>query len=407
MYRAMTNKFIFFTLVIFTTLIVACNPDANKEINEPTAYDFTRNAESTVSFDGQTTRIAMSTELVGAMVDFNKTPEQLVEMFANATVTGGDANPFSDAELNESTKSVQSKVAASMDFFSTNTAEAASIKADLESWILAQSAEVAINADVLAEEGKAGQISDGSSARYVNAKGLEYNQAVAKSLIGGLMVDQICNNYLSPAVLDAGSNVIDNDAETTADSKPYTNMEHKWDEAYGYLFGLSADATDPLATLGDDSFLNKYLARVDEDPDFTGIAEKIWRAFKLGRAAIVAGDYQVRDEQTVIIRDELSKVIAIRSVYYLQQGKKAIPTDGSSYGPAFHDLSEGFGFVYSLRFTRKSDSNNAYFSREEVDGFIGQLTEGNGFWSISAETLDEMSVAIASKFDFTVAEAAE
>ncbi|MDA9773506.1 DUF4856 domain-containing protein [Saprospiraceae bacterium] len=403
----MTNKFIFFTLITFTTLLVACNPDANKEINEPTAYDFTRNAESTVSFDGQTTRIAMSTELVGAMVDFDNTPEQLVEMFANVTATGGDANPFSDTELNESTKSVQSKVAASMDFFSTNTAESSSIKADLQSWIIAQSAEVGINTDVLAEAGKAGQISDGTAARYVNAKGLEYNQAVAKSLIGGLMLDQICNNYLSTSVLDAASNIIDNDSETTEDGEVYTTMEHKWDEAYGYLFGFSTDASDPLVSLGEDAFLNKYLSRVNDDADFAGIADAVWDAFKLGRAAIVAGAYDVRDEQAAIIRDKLSKVIAIRAVYYMQQGKNAIPTDGTSYGPAFHDLSEGFGFIYSLRFTRKSDSNNSYFSREEVDGFIAQLTEGNGFWSVSAETLDEISTAIALKFDFTVAEAAE
>ncbi len=51
------------------------------------------------------------------------------------------------------------------------------------------------------------------------------------------MTDQILNNYLSPAVLDAGDNVTKNDNDILADGKDYTTMEHKWDEAFGYLYG--------------------------------------------------------------------------------------------------------------------------------------------------------------------------
>lgn len=373
-------------------------------IDNPTTYEFLRNNESTVSFSGQTARINMGTELIGAMMDFDKTTESLLEMYANQTASGADANPYADASLNESTKSVKSKVAASSDFFSTNSAESARIKSDIESWIVAQVEEVFPNKDVLAESGRAGQIADGSSVRYVSAKGLEYNQAVNKSLIGALMVDQIVNNYLSISVLDAGDNMANNDADIVAEGKSYTTMEHKWDEAYGYLFGLARDESNPLATLGEDSFLNKYLSRVNDDSDFENIASDIFEAFKLGRAAIVAKDYQVRDQQAEIIRDRLAQVIAVRAIYYLQSGKNAIASD--DLGGAFHDLSEGFGFVYSLRFLRQANSSNPYFTREDVDGFVNKLTEGNGFWDIDAATLDSMSDIIADKFDFTVAQAA-
>jgi len=373
-------------------------------IENPTTYEFLRNNESTVSFSGQTARINMGTELIGAMMDFDKTTESLLEMYANQTASGADANPYADASLNESTKSVKSKVAASSDFFSINSAESARIKSDIESWIVAQVEEVFPNKDVLAESGRAGQIADGSSVRYVSAKGLEYNQAVNKSLIGALMVDQIVNNYLSISVLDAGDNMANNDADIVAEGKSYTTMEHKWDEAYGYLFGLARDESNPLATLGEDSFLNKYLSRVNDDSDFENIASDIFEAFKLGRAAIVAKDYQVRDQQAEIIRDRLAQVIAVRAIYYLQSGKNAIASD--DLGGAFHDLSEGFGFVYSLRFLRQANSSNPYFTREDVDGFVNKLTEGNGFWDIDAATLDSMSDIIADKFDFTVAQAA-
>lgn len=183
-------------------------------------------------------------------------------------------------------------------------------------------------------------------------------------------------------------------------------MEHKWDEAYGYLFGASSNPEDPIINLGEDSFLNKYLGRVNNDPDFTGIASEIWDAFKLGRAAIVAGDYDLRDEQANIIREQVSKVIAIRAVYYLQQGKIALPVTGNNYGPAFHDLSEGAGFVYSLRFLRKPNSSDPYFNQNEVNGFMEKLFVADGFWDITPETLDEISTDIADKFDFTVDEAA-
>ena len=386
-------------------LMTSCDSDDNFEINNPAAYSFQRDGVSTVAFTGQTTRIAMATELSRAMTDFDMTVEALREMYSNQTESGGEANPYTDEALNASSKSIKSKVAASVDFFSTNTSESAIIKADLESWIKGQVQEIGSNRNQLAESGQAGQIADGSSVRYVNAKGLEYNQAVSKSLIGALMVDQICNSYLSTAVLDAGQNREDNEAGTVQEGKPYTSMEHKWDEAYGYLFGAATDVSDPLATLGEDAFLNKYLSRVDQDPAFAGIATDIFEAFKLGRAAIVAGDYETRDAQAAILRERISEVIAIRAIYYLQSGKNALVAGDN--GGAFHDLSEAFGFVYSLRFTRQSDKNEPYFSKEEVDGFISQLTAGNGFWDISSETLDKMSQEIADKFSFTVTEAAE
>ncbi len=73
-----------------------------------------------------------------------------------------------------------------------------------------------------------------------------------------------------------------------------------------------------------------------EMSDFAGIAQDIFDAFKLGRAAIVAKDYELRNEQAEILRTKISEVIGIRSVYYLQQGKNAI--EAQNFGTAFHDL---------------------------------------------------------------------
>lgn len=384
------------------------NDDNGPSVEAPATYAFMRDGQSTVSFSGQTARIQMATELISEMKDFdNATLVALLEMYRNETTNGGDANPFESADLNASTKSVRSKTAASRDLFSTNATESAEIRQDFEDWITAQINEVFPNENIAAAAGTAGQIADGSSTRYVNAKGLEYNQAVNKSLIGALMLDQMLNNYLGTAVLDEASNRADNDAGTVASGKSYTTMEHKWDEAFGYLFGTSANPANPVSEIGnEDAFLNKYLGRVEGDSDFAGIAQKVFDAFKLGRAAIVAKDYTVRDQQAALLRELMSQIIGVRAVYYLQQGKNALAQNPPAYGTAFHDLSEGFGFVYSLRFTRDPQSGAPYFSKSEVDGFINSLTGStNGFWDLTSATLDQISNSIAAKFDFTVDQA--
>ncbi|WP_435577782.1 DUF4856 domain-containing protein [Gilvibacter sp.] len=397
-----------------TLLFVSCSDDDNTDpipdnggvdIEAPLTYNFERNGETTVSFSGQTTRIRMGEEVVGALLDFdNSTSESLIAQYNHQE---GEAN-FEDETLNASNKNLSSKTAASRDYFVTNTAESAVIRTDFETYMEKQISDVFPGEFQAAEPGIAGQLADGSSTRWVAPDGLEYNQLWIKGMIGALMADQMLNNYLSPAVLDEADNVTNNDNEVLAEGKNYTTMEHKWDEAYGYLFGNSPSASNPLATLGDDdSFLNKYLGRVENDPDFAGIAQEIFDAFKLGRAAIVGKNYQLRDEQAAIIQERVSEIIAIRAVYYLEQGRMALEQE--NYGTSFHDLSEGYGFIYSLRFTRNTVTGAPYFNRTEVDAMLSQLMEQgtNGLWDLTPAVLSDLAETIAAKFSFTVAQAAD
>ena len=364
-------KKLFVSAFVAALTLSSCSSDDDsdilneKNIDVPVSYDFTRNGESTVNFEGQTTRLQMSAELLSNFTDFdNASEEMLLNMFAN------ENSPFANEDLNASSKSIKSKVAASNLYFATNNVEASEIKSDFESWITEQMTTVKANKDVLAEAGQAGQIAQGTRVRYVNGKGLELNQAFAKSLIGGLLADQILNNYLSQPVLDEADNRLNNDDELPEEGKNYTTMEHKWDEAYGYLYGdPSIPASNPNSILNesDDRLLFSYLGQVDEDEDFSGLAEETFEAFKTGRAAIVAGDYVVRDEQVAIIRENISKTIAVRAVYYLQDGKNLLAN--GEFGAAFHALSEGYGFLYSLRFTNDPMTNMPYVSVSDINNF--------------------------------------
>lgn len=394
-------------LIIGGLTLTSCTSDDSplppqNQIEIPADYTFTRNGTSSINYEGQTTRLQMVKEILTSFNDFeNSTEESLSNMFSNSN------DPFSSADLNGSGKSVKSKVAASKEYFSSNSVESNNIKNEFEAYISEQVNEVFANKDMLAAPGKAGQIADGSSARYVNEKGLELNQAFAKGLIGGLLADQILNNYLSTAVLDEGDNVALNNEAVVEEGSTYTTMEHKWDEAYGYLYGdPSIPANDPNSVLGEsnDRFLFNYLGEVDKDSDFAGIADEVFEAFKTGRAAIVAGDYDLRDEQIVIIKENISKVIGIRAVYYMQKGKTGI--EGENFGNAFHQISEGFGFLNSLRFTQDPQTGSPYLSADQINDFKAQLLAGNGFWEVTPETLDAISETIAGAFGFTVAQAA-
>lgn len=396
-------KKVILSLSVCSILLFSCKNDSENDIDlpvteAPTSYAFVRNGATSVNYSGQSTRIAMGNLFVSALKDETKTESQLDAMFDHQE---GSVD-FGVDSLDTSSKNLRSKTAASSDLFSDNSTDAIAIKSQFDAWIAEQVSDVYPYWNNAASAGSAGKIQQagGGSTRYVNGKGVELNQIINKGLIGGLMVDQMINNYLSSAVLDAGTNISDNDLKTLASGKNYTTMEHKWDEGFGYLYGAD-NAENP--TLSADSFLNKYLAKVDGDPDFKGIANTIYDAFKLGRAAIVNNDYITRDEQVEIIRENISKVIAIRAIYYLQQGKADLNSDMAA---AFHDLSEGLGFIYSLQFTRQPNSSDSYFTLQEVTSFIDTLMVGNGLWDVTPYTLDTMSETIAAKFDFTVQEAA-
>ena len=344
----------------------------------PDAYTFTREGISTVFYTGQTARLKMAQEIYSALNDNSFTFEQINTMF-------NDGTGFLDQTLDNSGKTIGSKV---------SSYGSATVKPMFDALIQDVTTNVfpAWNND--ASPGVPGQYTDaGGSNRtvYVNGKGLEINQAFTKGIIGGMAADQIISGYLSTTKLDGGTNVADNNngvfAYTSegATEKNVTKMEHYWDEAFGYLYGLEENPTYP--TLGYGVLLNKYLKKIDA-ADEPGIAQVIYDAFKLGRAAIVAQNYELRDEQAAIIKANVSKIIGYKASYYLRSGATEIAT--GNIANAFHALSEGYGFVLSLQFGQKGDGT-PYMTNSEVNTILDTLMKDNGFWSVTTETLTTLA----------------
>ncbi|MGA0233080.1 MAG: DUF4856 domain-containing protein, partial [Saprospiraceae bacterium] len=110
-----------------------------------------------------------------------------------------------------------------------------------------------------------------------------------------------------------------------------------------------------------------------------------------------------------IIKEKMSEVIGVRAVFYLQQAKHALENNPNAMGTVFHELSEAYGFIYSLRFTRKPNSDAPYFSKAEVDSMLADLLDDgiHGLWDVRSTTLQDLSDTITDRFEFTLEEAAE
>lgn len=349
------------------------NNDNSNNIDAPETYKFERNGLTTISYSGQTCRLTMASEIYDAFKDTSKTVEDINNMFANGA-------GFSE-EL--CSKNIRSKTASSATASST-------VKPLFDAFIEETVSDVFPRWNSPASIGNSGYITESNGKkRYVNSKGLELDQAFVKGLIGGLCLDQITNNYLTVGKLDVGNNISDNDNELLDGDNNYTTMEHYWDEGFGYLYGLEADPENPTYSDNGDILLNKYAGKVNGSDAGQVDMSAVYDAFIAGRTAIVNNDYVKRDLEAAKIKKALDEIIAIRAAYYLEAGAEII-ANGDARPDAFHDLSEGYGFILSLQFTD-------FFTNAEVEVLLNQLLEGDGFWKVESSTLTTMAQQIRTK----------
>ena len=397
------KKALLSTLLVTGLTITSCSnddmsvQDQTTNYTVPSTYTFERSSNTTVDFSGQSSRLLMLEE-IGTIIKTAATNGTQASQSVLTNMYSNTNNAFSNTALNTTGKQLKDKTAASKDYFQLflgggTTLEKVSVQSFFETQLtLANKASLGATASA----GMTGSYLDGTSKRLFAANGLEPQQVFLKGMMGASFMDQIVNNYLSKNKLDEGTNRINNTNKVLEDSKNYTTMEHTWDEAYGYIYG--ADGT---------KFWSDYIDEVNADADFKTIKADINLAFRTGRAAIVANDYATRDTQIDIIKAKIALVPAVRAVFYLQEGKSKLTTDKGA--KAFHALSEAYGFIISLRYTNKPGTNNPYFTKAEVDTMLANMVSGtNGLWDIDTlgAKLDTISVQIATKFGFTVTQAA-
>jgi hypothetical protein len=238
-----------------------------------------------------------------------------------------------------------------------------------------------------AASNKAGKITaaNGTSKYLLDSNGVELIQIIQKGLIGSFQYDYIGNVLLGEASLSA-----DNSKLVTG--KLYTQLEHNWDEAFATLtlnkvYGITA--TD--LSSGSERFIGSY-AREYGNSAYGNDFLKLHPAFLKGRAAIVNNDITEVKAQATIIRTILEKVMARAAMGYLKKWKDNKTLDP---GAAMHQIGEGLGFVYSLRFCTLHGADDAFSA-----GLLNDLiySHANGIWDLTPEQATAASDKIKAKF---------
>ncbi len=335
----------------------------------PSTYVFLDGSnQSTVNFDGQKQRLEMLSEMVvymktGNTVGTTLSASQLKAMYANNAYTWADAPGLG---MTGSTKQLKDKTAAGD----------IGIQAMFENYMDSIAVHSSLNFSNSTETyGQAGVWTNGTKSYLMSGTGFEYGQIIEKGLMCAVFMNQMTVNYLGT--------LADDDNTTPLAGKTYTEMQHHWDEAFGYF---TSEIDYP--TNGTDRFWGKYAQGSNETLLSTGT--NIMNAFLKGRAAIDNNDYATRDAQITIIRDQIEKVCAGTAIHYLNEAKANItnPTIKN------HVLSEAIAFIDGLRYGYNS-INGVSITSAEIDMALGYI--GNDFNSVTITNLNLAIDLIASK----------
>lgn len=321
----------------------------------PTTYNF-----AGANYTASSQRVKMALELnsyLGTALNTTITSAKANDYFNNTN------NPFTtDATLNGS---------------GVKLADKTSDAATFTEYFVQQAANSTKNG-VEATNGTAGYVIKGSSKRLVSATGLEYNQAVAKGMMGALFFKEAINILNS---IPTANNV--------TVTNGLTAMQSSWDEAFGYL-GVPVDYNPDKTYANTDAIRpllwGGYLAERGKGIE---AGKVLFNAFLKGRAAIGAKDYVVVKEQIAIIQAKWEQLVAAAALAYV-----TIPTNSVSVNDLptqFHALSEGFGFISCFKYrpanSKLTDANFQKLSATINTNFYTLINETNFAKLVEAQNI--------------------
>ena len=337
------------------------------ELEIPSTYAFKdADGNNTVSYGGQTDRLNQLEEMTTYMksgTGAEISADVLKDMFANTDDNGAGNFSFS------SSKQLKNKCfETDVDMFEGWMEDLALASADFAT---------------TAESGQAGTLTTGEKTYLVGPTGIEYTQLIEKGLMGAVFFYQASQKYFGSEKMD-----VDNTTpEDPAEGKYYTQMEHHWDEAFGY-FGVSVDFP---ANTDDIRFWGKYCNKQDAA---LGCNATIMDAFIKGRAVISQGfDLSIRDEQITIIRKECERFCASQAVTYLEGAKDNFGTDNAKF---LHELSEAYAFILSLKY---APLETRVINYSEITALLND-TIGTDFWAVTTADLTSAINTINSIYGF-------
>ncbi|MEC7405347.1 MAG: DUF4856 domain-containing protein [Bacteroidota bacterium] len=308
--------------------ITACSDDEGNlpaPYNPPESYSF-----DNVSFSGQTDRLNMLSEMISTIdqVTSGTAPDAttLLNMYAN------ENSPFSDPALNASTKQLKSKTYSGLGAIDAN---------EIEAYLNAFAQDAAMYKDSTWSPGQPGIVTkaDGSGSYFLNADGVEYSEIIEKTLMHAVFYYQACEVYTREGKI---GDAVDNTIVTPGKG---TDMEHHWDEAFGY-WGVPTDATASNFESADLKYFGKYAKKGEAVgiPTF----QNLLGSFIKGRYGISNMDYTMRDEAAAEVRQYWEMVSVTTGIHYLNGAIANVGDDAKFY----HELSEAYTFIQGLAYNQ-------------------------------------------------------
>lgn len=230
----------------------------------------------------------------------------------------------------------------------------------------------------------------GTPAAYTTSEGVDLSQMVNKLLLGAVVYSQGTGKYLKIA-LDADN------SEPRSEGDPFTEMEHLWDEAFGY-FGAARDYfnyTDAELVEGPiykdangdgqidftseyNFTYSTYAGKRDQGGSGVDFTKNIFQAFLEGRTAIVN---QASVSEIAAARDRAGeaweKLVAANVIHYANSTISDLEevTESQVAEKNNAELNEHWaemkGFAYALQFNRLDVRQITDGNLEELHGLIG------------------------------------
>lgn len=356
----MKKIFIPLSLISATLLFAAsCKNDKKTDpiptYTVPTTYNF-----ANADFSDATTILGMGTEIgnyfklgLAGPIDAQKGKN----MFTNTS------SPFVTAAYNTSILNIKSQSAPQFQADALNFIDTLANISKLKT---------------TASRGVAGlgvSSANAASKYLLTANGMNYAQIFNKSLMGGLVVYAIVNNYITAGIAPS----VDN---TTVVAGKGTAMEHNWDLAFGY-WGVPIDF--PTNKTGA-KFFGSYSTQVDSGYKANKI---LMDAFLKGRAAISNKDTKTRDAQATILLQAWERLTAAAALQEVKEVKESI-SDNIARNSR---LSECWGFVHSLKYNPKKKITDA-----QIDAILAMFPKN--FYDLTLIQLNQIRDALATQYDF-------
>ena len=346
---------------LFTMGLTSCSDDGVNlpaPYNPPESYNF-----DNVSFSGQTDRLNMLSEMISTIdqVTSGTAPDAttLLNMYAN------ENSPFSDPALNASSKDLRSKTYNGLGAIDAN---------EIEDYINAFAQDAAMYKDSTWSPGQPGIVTkaDGSGSYFLNADGVEYSEIIEKTSMHAVFYYQACEVYTREGKI---GDAVDN---TTITPGQGTDMEHHWDEAFGY-WGVPTDATASNFESANLKYFGKYAKKGENVglPTF----QNLFTAFISGRYAISTMDYTSRDEAAQEVRQHWEMVSVTTGIHYLNGAIANVGDDAKFY----HELSEAYTFIQGLAYNQDRVISSSDWAA------ILSLLEVNGEASFTSVTIADLN----------------